>query len=126
MAKRKRPQIIVHLTERALRDIVEIEAYSVEQFGRRVANRYLSDLQSALLLIADNPGILRDEPGIHSWLKFYRSGKHLLVCDVGPERVFVLTLIGATMDIPSRLADLEPALSTETELLRRKLRSGDK
>jgi hypothetical protein len=43
------------------------------------------------------------------------------VCDVRPKTVIVLTLIHASRDIPSRLAETQPTLSAEVELLHRKL-----
>ena len=122
MSKRKSLRTRVHLTERALRDILEIEAYSVEQFGRRAASRYLADLEAALGRIAEHPDLLRQESQFHPALQFYRAGSHLLVCDRQDMGIFVLTLLHGSMDIPERLHELEPTLQVETEILHRKLR----
>ena len=52
MARKRKPKL--HLTERALSDIVNIEAWSVERFGRKVANKYLKKIETALTWIKDN------------------------------------------------------------------------
>lgn len=123
MAKKSRSKPSVHLTERALRDMAEIEGYSTEQFGKRVANQYLDKLESGLNRIAEEPGLLQEEPTFHDNLRFYRVEKHLLVCETSVEgKIFVLTVIHASMDIPSRLAELEPKLALEMEFLRAELK----
>ena len=121
--KRAVRKLRIFLTERALRDIAAISAYSTEQFGKRVAGQYIAGLESAIARLREEPDLLREEAEFHPWLTFYRSQKHLLVCDFEKQAdaIFVLTLIHASMDIPRRLADLEPTLKTETELLHRKL-----
>lgn len=119
--KRVARKFRVLLTERALRDIAEIRDYSMEQFGKRVANQYIASLELAIARIREEPTLLFEEAELHPWLMFYRSQKHLLVCDKQKGAIVVLTVIHASMDIPARLADLQPTLNTETELLHRKL-----
>jgi toxin ParE1/3/4 len=109
------------LTERALHDIAEIEAYSESEWGKRTADKYLADLEAALRRIQEMPDLLRPEKELHPDLRFYRVNKHLLVCDVQPKAIFVLTVIHASRDIPSRLAEIQPTLAAEVELLHRKL-----
>ncbi len=119
-AKRKRT---VHLTERSLRDIAAIETYSIQQFGKRVANQYFEKFESAINRIAKNPDILRNEPGFHASLKFYRVEKHVFVCETGISgKIIILTVLHASMDIPTRLAELEENLSLELEILLQQLR----
>ncbi len=122
MAKKgsKRPVLLttVHLTDRALRDIADIEAHSIAKFGKAVANQYLTKLEAGIGRVADNPDLLRGEASFHQSLKFYRIERHLLVCETGIKgKVFILTLLHVSMDIPSRLTELEPQLSMETEML---------
>ena len=126
MSKRKSVKTSVRLTERTLHDLITIEEYSIENWGKRVANRYLDDIEAALQRISDDSEILRDEPNFHEYLFFYRVNKHLLVCDVQPGAVFVLTVLHANMDIPDRLAKLEPTLEREVEMLHQQLRTPQK
>ena len=109
------------ITDRALRDIAEIEQYSVKEWGRKVANKYVSDFESALVRIQEDSELLRAESDLHPDLRFYRVNKHLLVCDVQPKAIFLLTVIHASRDIPSRLAEMQPALAAEVELLRKQI-----
>ncbi len=127
MAKRSAGKPTIHLSDRALRDIASIEAYSIEQFGKRVANKYIDKLELGIDCIAENPSLLREETPFHRSLRFYRIEKHLLVCETGIDtRVFILTVLHASMDVPSRLAELEPSLNVEVEMLAKKLRDAQK
>lgn len=114
------------LTDRALTDIAEIEAYSIREWGKRTAAKYLTELEAALVRLQEKPDLLRSEPDFHPQLSFYRINKHLLVCDRQPKAIFLLTVVHASRDIPSRLADLQPTLAGEVELLHRQLAQGNK
>jgi toxin ParE1/3/4 len=123
VAKKSTRSIALHMTQRSLRDLIAIEAYSVEQFGRRVANQYLDKLESGINRLKENPDLLREEPPFHASLKFYRIEKHVLVCETAVRgKIIVLTLLHGSMDIPARLAELEPALVTEVAMLLKKLK----
>lgn len=123
MAKKAKRKRTVHLTERSLRDIAEIEAYSMQKFGKRTATQYIAKFEAAISRIAENPELLCDEPPFHSSLKFYRVEKHLFVCETGIDnRIIILTVLQGSMDIPSRLAELEVNLSVEAEMLHQQLR----
>ena len=123
MAKKSTRSIALHMTQRSLQDLIAIEAYSVEQFGRRVANQYLDKLESGINRIKENPDLLRGEPPFHASLKFYRIEKHVLVCETGVRgKIIFLTLLHGSMDIPARLAELEPALVMEVAVLLKKLK----
>jgi plasmid stabilization system protein ParE len=123
VAKKAGKKPTVHVTERALRDIVRIELYSLERFGKEVAAQYIGKLEAGIGRISDNAELLREESLFHGSLKFYRIEQHLLVCETGIEdKIIILTLLHASMDIPSRLAELEPKLSIEAEMLLAQLR----
>jgi toxin ParE1/3/4 len=113
----------VHLTERALADIGEIERYSIEQWGPRVADRYLDDLNEALNRLAESPGLLCARPEYSGRLRFYAVREHVLVCDAIGSRVFVLTVWHGAMDFVGRLDAIEPQLVLEAELLARRIES---
>lgn len=116
-----RSRIGLLLTQRALRDLREIQAYSHTEFGRKAADRYLDDLNEGLQRITGDPTLPIFVPDLHPALRFYRVRKHLLACDVQPKSIVVLAVIHASMDIPERLAELQPKLSQEVELLHRQL-----
>jgi toxin ParE1/3/4 len=121
MSARKR-RISLLLADRAVRDLAEIEEYSIEEWGDAVADRYMLDIEAALGRIQENPDLLRSEAAFSPHLLFHRVNKHVLVCDRHPSAIFLLTVIHASRDIPSRLADLQPTLKAEVEMLSRRLR----
>jgi plasmid stabilization system protein ParE len=109
------------ISERALRDIAGIEEYSVSKWGKRAAAKYVSEFEAALVRMQQTPELLRLEESFHPRLSFYRVNKHLLVCDMQPKTIVLLTVIHVSRDIPSRLAELAPTLATEVELLHQRL-----
>jgi len=114
----------LHLTKKAISDLLGIEAYSVEHWGKRSATKYLADIEIGLQLIREDPGILRPLDGMPAQLRYYRVNKHFLVCDVVPESVIVLTVVHGSMDLPNRLGELVPQLAAEVAMLRDQLGSG--
>ena len=109
------------LTQYALGNIREISEHSIVQWGQATAEKYLTAIEFGLLRLQEQPNLLREEPDLHLSLTFYRVNKHLLVCDVQATLIIVLTVIHASMDIPTRLAELEPKLSAEVGLLHNRL-----
>ena len=109
------------VADRALRDIAEIEDYPFARWSRAIADKYIADIEAALLRIQEKPDLLRAEQGFHAELVFYQVNKHLLVCDRQANAIFLLTVVHANRDIPRHLAMLEPSLSIEAELLHQKL-----
>lgn len=123
MAKTASRKPMVHLTDRALRDIAGIESHSIQRFGKRVAAQNLGKLEAGIFRFAENPDLLRQESAFHESLKFYRVEQHLFVCEKGVAgKIIILTLLHASMDIPSRLDELESNLSLESEMLLKQLR----
>ena len=119
--KKPPPKAAVELTHRALSDLREIECWSVKEWGRKTADNYLNDIAAALDRLSENPRILRLEPDFSPGLFFYRVKKHFLVCDYSSETVIVLAVIHTSMDLPSRLLELEPRLIAESQFLQNKL-----
>ena len=115
----------VHLTERALAALDEIERTTIRRWGAAVASEYLTDLGAALGRLQDNPGLLRERPEFPGRLRFYTVREHLLVCDVLADRVFVLAVWHGAMDLVSRLERLEPQLALEAELLAQQIERSD-
>jgi toxin ParE1/3/4 len=111
----------IALTERAHSDLQEIVDYSTRQFGEKVAEKYLDDIEAALMLLQEHPELLKNKEGVSGHLKFHRVRQHFLVCAEVKEFLFVLTIKHAQMDIPNRIAELEPSLLAETEMLHARL-----
>ena len=123
MSRKENRLTKLFLTERAIADLLAIDSYSTEQWEKRTATRYLADIESCLQLIQENTGLLTAFDGLPEPLRFYSVRKHLLIFDVHPKSVVVLAAIHGSMDIPNRLAELVPMLSTEVAMLHEKLRA---
>ena len=122
MAKKK-SQLSLHLTNRALEDINAIALWSKEKFGKKVAGDYVGKIEAALSRILTNPNLIRSQPKFHSTLQFYRIERHVLVCETAVEnRIIVLTVVHESMDLLSRLAEWEPTLQAELEVLLERLK----
>lgn len=123
MSPRKRRRAKLLLTQRAVSDLLDIEAYSIDHWGKRTAAKYLQQIELGLQLVREDPNVLRKFERLPDELQYYRVSKHLLVCDVRPMSIVVLTVIHGSMDIPNRLAELVPQLSTEVTMLHERLAS---
>ena len=109
------------LTDRVLDDLVDIHDYSTEQFGQTVADRYIQQYDLAFQALRDGPRLLREREDYPGPLRFYRVKQHWLVCDLIDDRIFVLTVKHGSVDMPARLAELEPQLQQEVAVVRRRI-----
>ena len=116
----------LRLTRRALRDIRLIFDFSRKRRGKQTAETSLDELEAGFGILKEHPDLLRPEPDFHAALRFYRVNRYLLVGDVQPGSIVVLTVIHASRDLPARLAELQPTLATEVEILHHKLHAGPK
>jgi plasmid stabilization system protein ParE len=115
---------IIKLTDRAFDDLAEIENYSIETWGKKVADKYLDDIEAGLNLLQENSGLLQELENFSGKLKFYRVKNHFLICTELDEFIIVLTIKHVHMDIISQLIKLEPSLKIEVDLLCRRLMKG--
>jgi toxin ParE1/3/4 len=107
------------LSRLAAFELEDIERYSIENWGKAVAERYMGAIEEALGRVKENPDLLRTSPEIFEHLKMYRVGNHFLVCALVGENVYVLTVKHGVMDLPERVRELEPTLRQEAEILHR-------
>jgi toxin ParE1/3/4 len=89
----------------------------VEHWGEQMAGEYLGSIEQGLARLRENPGLLRAKPEFSRHLRFFRVQRHFLVCSVVEDNIYVLAVKHGSLDLPNRLAKLEPNLLRETELL---------
>ena len=118
--------VTVKLTDRVHYDLQEIEEYSLQRWGRKTADRYLEDIQTAFSLLQENPNLLRHKSDIARHFKFYRVREHFLVCTKLKDVLLVLTIKHGQMDLPNRIGELEPTLVQESDLLYQRLVTAEK
>lgn len=121
MKKRPRQKTRLLLTDRSLRDLAELERYSLQQWGRKKASQYISQIETSLSLIVTQPDLLQPIDDFPPCLRYYRINKHVLIFDVQAHDLTLLTLFHTSMDLPSRLAEMQPQLLLEVKLLHHKL-----
>lgn len=107
------------LSRRALLDIQEIASYSIEKWGEGIATEYLQSMEDALNLLRNNPSLLKTYANVSKSLCFYRVRQHFLVCAIFEKSIFVLTVKHGAMDLPDRIAEIEPLLFQEADILYR-------
>ncbi|VAW70395.1 hypothetical protein MNBD_GAMMA10-3131 [hydrothermal vent metagenome] len=82
----------VELTRRAMTDLEDIVDYSIKSFGQITADQYLDDIEAALAMIQQQPGLLNSKEDISAFFQFYLVGKHYLVCTRSEDIVIVLSI----------------------------------
>lgn len=112
----------IHLTHRALDDIQDIHNYSVKKWGKSVADKYLNEIQGTLILLQENPGLLRTTSQISSRFKAYPIKKHWLICDVIDSDIYILTIRHVSMNLLERLKKLSPSLEHEALALHKRIK----
>jgi plasmid stabilization system protein ParE len=70
VSAKNRAAVKLLIAQRALRDMADIEKYSVAQWGNRVATKYISDIEAALVRVQEKPDLLRPEEHFHPALSF--------------------------------------------------------
>jgi len=116
------PQSDITFTQQAVDDLSDIYNYSLERWGKRTADKYLSEINAAIQRIQEHPDLLIDAPDLPEALRFYNVNKHLLICDVESKSIVVLTVVSTYRDIPNLLAKLQLRLSQEAKILHQRLR----
>ncbi len=112
----------IHLTHRALDDLQDIYDYSAKEWGKSVADKYLIEVQNALLILRENPGLLKVTPQISRRFKAYSLKRHWIICDIIENEIYVLAVRHVSMDLFERLQTLAPSLEHEALALYKRLK----
>jgi len=118
MAKVRKTKVF--LSERAVADLREIEAYSSEKWGEATAERYLDAFDKFFTLVEAEAGILLAAPVIENLLT-HTVEKHVVVCTMWNDDVLVLTIVHSSRELINHLDRLLPTLRSEVELLKKRL-----
>jgi len=105
-----------------MNDLQLIENYSTEQWGLTTARRYMEDMEAGLDRLRVHPDLLVFDAEISPDLGFLQVNKHVLICTHTIDKVIVLTVLHTSMDLPTRLFELEPQLKMEAVILRQSLK----
>jgi toxin ParE1/3/4 len=118
MAKARKTKVF--LTDRAIRDLLEIETYSTEKWGKATAQRYLYAFDNFFELVETQPGILLPIQDIENLL-FHCVEKHVVVCVKWNDDVLVLTVVHSSRELITQVDRILPTLKSEVELFMKRL-----
>ncbi len=118
MAKARKAKVF--LTDRAISDLQDIEAYTIEKWGDAQAAKYLDAFDRFFGLIEAEPGILLPVPIIDQLIT-HSVESHVVVCTKWHDDVLVLTIVHASRDLIPLLDRLLPTLKLEVETMKKRL-----
>lgn len=87
------------LTPAAKEDIREIWFYSVDTWGEKRAEAYISHLESQFEKLADNPESGRDRSEINKAYRSMPSGKHVIFYMVNENSIDIIGIPHSSMDV---------------------------
>lgn len=111
------------ITKCTLHDIRQIKHYSVEVWGEKVAADYIRTIDEAIQNLSDHPNLIGEKSEISEHLKFYRVRNHFLVFTTYKKDLYLVAVIHSSMNLPTRLAELEPEMKQEIAIMHQKLMS---
>jgi len=109
-----------------MKDLLDVESYSVSKWGKSVTEKYLRQFENAFTLLESHPDIVLPIPGLGDVLGIYRVEQHLMVCIRRNHDLIVLTVVHASRDIVNLLSELLPTLQNEAKELADRLRKSTK
>ena len=95
----------VRRTRIAHAKIKEIYAFSFDQWGKAVANRYINDLETVIQQAANDGGGLKHRNEYSKRFTYSHARQHLVFFDVKDDTLFVATVFHGVMNIKDRMAE---------------------
>ena len=95
----------VRKSARAERDLIDIWGYGFERWGDTGADRYAHRIEDALRRLQLQPGLGVDSRDVLPGLRRWRVGSHHIYYKVHADHLYVVRVLGARQDAPSRLLD---------------------
>ncbi|MGR3218271.1 MAG: type II toxin-antitoxin system RelE/ParE family toxin [Candidatus Anammoxibacter sp.] len=94
----------VRRTQIARAKIKELYAYSYDQWGEIVADKYIHDIETVIQQAAHDYGGTKMNPKFSRRFTYSPARRHFVFFDVTEETLFVATIFHGVMDIKERLA----------------------
>lgn len=105
------------LTERVLDDLQDIYDFSLAEWDKKTAMKYIQGFEDCFLILQNNTGLLKVNKAVSSRFMVYPVQKHFLICDIINDAICVLTIRHTSMNLLERLQELEPTLDAEAKTL---------
>lgn len=91
---------IVHRTAQSEEDMIEIWLY-IAKDNPTAADRVLDDMEQCFVMLADNPQMGRYRPDIAPELRYFISGKYLILYRTVNDGVQIVRIIHGARDLPN-------------------------
>jgi len=91
---------IVQRTAKSEEDLIEIWLY-IAQDNPAAADRVLEDMEHRFIMLADNPQMGRYRPDIAPELRYFISGKYLILYRTPTDGVQIVRVIHGARDLPN-------------------------
>jgi len=99
------------LSRRAEKDLLDIGAYTIEEWGEAQATRYLEEIEACCERLADNPDLGRSCDYVRRGLRRLEHGKHVVFYRREPGGILVSRFLHQSM-LPKRHALDDPDHAT--------------
>ena len=111
------------LTRQAARMLRDVYAYSVEQWGRAAADRYMAEIYAVMNKVAAKPDLGCTRKPRSTPFLMVPAGKHFVVYDRFSEGTVIVTLLHQHRDIEKNIADMGSGFIAEIEAIKTKLKN---
>jgi len=92
------------LSESARSDVLSIRDYTEYHWGKKQANKYLSELEQRLEWLADSPELGKKRDEIKDGYLSFPQGRHIIFYRTAASGIEVLGIVHQSEDIDSHLA----------------------
>ena len=98
-----RPARLALLAE-ARKDMIELRRYSLREFGRAAADRYVDDIRSVFLLLRDKPRAGAELSDIAPGLRAFTKRGHRIFYRIVEGTIVIVRILHHSRDVPRHLA----------------------
>ena len=102
------------LSPEAKKDLLDIHAYTQNQWGDLQAQKYINALEKRCDELAESPHMGRERPEIKPGYRSIAEGKHVIFYRVGGSSIEILRIPHGRMDIEHRLGQMKATVSKDT------------
>ena len=89
-------------------DLIGLWSYSCEKWGEVQADRYLDEIEAALIVLARNPQLGKSIDDVRAGYRCLPVNKHSIYYRIKGNLIDVVRVLHQRMDIPHRLPEQKP------------------
>lgn len=93
------------LTPASTADLIDIQRYTLEQWGKAQSVKYLESLHKTAQLLAENPLMVKTRPDVKKTAYSFAHHEHIVYYAVKPGGIVIFAVLHQTMLPKPHLAD---------------------